>query len=350
MAPRRKLWTDWQRGLAVLLMIEVHAVDAWLAPAPAPGALHAALTMLGGFAAPSFLFLAGLSQILGDAKLARRGASAAERRATALWRAGWLLGVAYAFRLLEYVLGGMWRVSGGWRDILRVDVLNVMAVALALAVPLAVGVSRRLHVALAAGAAVAFALATPLVAAWEHPPSRLLDYVYASLPRANFSLFNWAAFVFAGSAAGRLVAERDRPALLLGLGAALFALGAGADLFPPVYAYQDFWHTSPSWLAMRLGVVVAATGALQLVPCAADVGASWLRTLGRHSLLGYVASVELTYGHLTGTVHRALSLSRVVAGMAAMAGLTWALSAASERFGSARAPAPASRSPSAPPA
>ena len=331
MSPHRRLWIDWQRGLAVLFMVEVHALDAWLAPAAPRGALHGVLTMLGGFAAPSFLFLAGLSLAMGDAARERRGESAWGRRATALRRAASLLVVAYLFRLAEYLLGGMFRVSGGWRDLLRVDVLNVIAVALALAVPLSVGVPRRLGAALAAAAAAAVALATPVVAAWDHPASRLLDYVYATGVRANFSLFGWAAFVFAGSAVGALVAERDRPGLLVGLGAALVALGAAADRLPPVYAHQDFWHTSPAWLAMRLGLVVAATGALQLVPTAAQARAAWLRTLGRHSLLGYVASVELTYGHLTSRLHRALSLPTVLAGIAAMAAVTWALSLGAER-------------------
>src|SRR5689334_423676 len=107
MPPHRRPWIDWQRGLAVLLMIEVHALDAWLAPAARRGALHGGLAMLGGFAAPSFLFLAGVSLVLGDVARERRGESASTRRATALRRAGWLLGVAYAFRLAEYVLGGM---------------------------------------------------------------------------------------------------------------------------------------------------------------------------------------------------------------------------------------------------
>mgnify|MGYP003512960282 CR=1 FL=1 len=40
--PRRKLWLDWQRGLAVLFMIEVHVLDAWLAPDARSGGAGAA--------------------------------------------------------------------------------------------------------------------------------------------------------------------------------------------------------------------------------------------------------------------------------------------------------------------
>ncbi len=99
-----------------------------------------------------------------------------------------------------------------------------------------------------------------------------------------------------------------------------------------MYEHQDFWHTSPSWFAMRLGVVVALTGALQLVPAAADAMAAWLRTLGRRSLLGYLVSVEITYGLATAPLHRALSLGTVLAGIVAMIAVTWAISAAADRL------------------
>ena len=332
MASPRKLWLDWERGLAVVFMVEVHTLDAWLAPEVSRGPLYGILTMLGGFAAPSFLFMAGLSQVLGDAALQRRGFSARERFARAVRRASGLLAVAYAFRLAECVLGGMFRVSGGWQDLLRVDILNVIAVGLLAAAPLSTGLSSRSHVAAAGCACAAIVLATPVLAGWPHPPSRVLDYLYASWPRANFSLFNWSAFLFAGSAVGRLVSERDRPRLLLCTGAALFAAGWAADHLAPMYAHQDFWRTSPSWFAMRLGTVVALTGALQLLPVGLDAAAGWLRTLGRHSLLGYVASVELTYGRATSPLHRALSLGTVLAGIVAMIAVTWALSIAADRL------------------
>ncbi len=331
MASPRKHWLDWERGLAVLFMVEVHTLDAWLEPGAGRGLLRDALNMMGGFAAPSFLFMAGLSQMLGDASLERRGVPVSERRWKALSRATWLLGLAYAFRFAEYLLGGMFRVRGGWQDILRVDILNVIALSLAIGALLVTGVPRRLHLALAVAVAAAIAFATPAVATWQHPPSRMLDYLFASYPRANFSLLNWAGFLFAGSAVGRLVAERERPTLLLGLGAALFALGWAADRLPPVYSLQDFWHTSPSWFAMRLGGVVALTGGLQCLPPSSDRVLSWLRTMGRHSLLGYLASIELTYGHVTAPLHRVLTLAAVLVAIAVMVALTWALSVAAER-------------------
>ena len=283
----RKLWLDWQRGLAVLFMVEWHTYDSWRADAVAQGLAHDVLSILGGLAAPSFLFMAGLSQLLADAAAERKGVPSAERRRRALRRALWLLGVAYLFRIAEYLLGGAYRVPGGWEGILKVDVLNVIAVSLLASALLTVGFRPRVQVALAAGAACAVALLAPVVAGWDRPESRLLDYLYSEWPRGIFHLFPWAAFLLAGSALGRLAAREPRPLAWIGLGAGLFAGGWAADLLlPNLYAHQDFWVTSPAWLAMRLGAVVATSGLLQLLPASADRALSFLRTMGRHSLLG----------------------------------------------------------------
>jgi uncharacterized membrane protein len=334
----RKLWLDWQRGLAVLFMVEWHTYDAWRADAVATGPGHGLVALVGGFAAPSFLYMAGMSQLLADGALERRGVPVAERRARALRRALWLLGVAYAFRVVEYLLGSAWRVPGGWQTILRVDVLNVIAVSLLAGALLTVGWKPRHHVLLAGAAACAVALLAPVVAGWDRPASRLLDYLYTpDGQRGIFWLFPWAAFALAGSAFGRLAQREQQPFLWIGIGAALFLGGWLADRLPAVYAQQDFWRTSPQWVAMRLGGVVATSGALQLLPPSADRWLSWLRTMGRHSLLGYFVSIELPYGVLSSVIHRRLSLAGTILGIVAMVAVTWAASAAADRHDAWRA-------------
>jgi len=336
-AQSRKLWLDWQRGLAVLFMVEWHTWDSWRADAVAQGPVHTAMSILGGFAAPSFLYMAGLSQLLADAALARRGISPGERRRKAAGRALWLLGVAYLFRAAEYLLGRAYLVPDGWQGILKVDVLNVIAVSLLVTTVLAVGRSPAVQLFLAAGGAVAVAALSPPVAAWQHAPSRLLDYLYGEWPRAGFHLFPWMAFALAGSAAGRAALARIRPSGWVAAGAALFLGGWVLDTLPPLYAHQDFWRVSPNWLAMRLGIVVATSGLLQLLPPGADGALSWLRTLGRHSLFGYFLSVEIPYGGLSSALHKRLSTGQGVFAVFAMIALTWAASAAMDRWDGWRA-------------
>ena len=313
-------------------MVEVHALDAWILPESRTGAAYGWLRMLGGLAAPSFLFMAGLSQCLADAAGVRRGLSVSARRRAALGRAIWLFGVAYLFRLAEFILGLTFFLPDGWKQLLLVDILNIIAVSLAVTAMVSIGRSPRAHLFAAGIGCVAIAAATPLVAGWQHPPSRVLDYLWAAWPRANFTIFPWMAFALAGSAVGRILTEdsRDRPLGFLGAGGALMALGwlgARAPSPWPAGASTAFWAVAPSWFAVHLGVVISMTGALQALPALADRGLGWLRTLGRHSLLGYMLSVELSYGQLSKPLHGRLSLTGVLLGVVAMLVVTWALSA-----------------------
>ena len=125
----------------------------------------------------------------------------------------------------------------------------------------------------------------------------LYAYLYASWPRANFHLFNWVAFLLAGSALAPLALGPEPAARVArARGGALRPRLVGGHAGRPSTAYQSFWRTSPSWFAMRLAICLAFSGLLQLVPDAAERPLAWLTRMGRQSLVGYIASVELTYG------------------------------------------------------
>ena len=329
---KRKLWLDWQRGLAVLYMLEWHTWDSWRADGAAVGVVHDTLAILGGFAAPSFLYMAGISQLLGDAAQERKGVPVGVRRSSAIRRAIWLLGMAYLLRFFWFAAGGAWRVPDGWQGILKVDVLNVIAVSLLVSALFTVGWKPRAHLVLAVGATAAVAFLAPVVAAWQHPPSRVLDYLYSEWPRGIFYLFPWAAFCFAGSALGRLALGESRPITWIAIGVGLALAGWAGDRYLTFYAHQDFWRTSPAWFAIRLGGVVATSGLLQLVPASADRWLSWLRTMGRHSMLGYFLSIELPYGVLSRPLHKVLGTAGGLVGVFAMGFVIWAASELAERW------------------
>ena len=69
-------YLDWLRGLTVLVMIEAHAFDAWTRPDRRRASAYGWLMVLGGMAAPAFLFMAGIAVALGAAAHMRRGALA----------------------------------------------------------------------------------------------------------------------------------------------------------------------------------------------------------------------------------------------------------------------------------
>ena len=78
-------YLDWLRGVATLLMIEAHTYDAWTRAGDRPGLPYRAVIALGGFAAPAFLFLAGVALALAAASA--RAAREERRRGRRRWRA-----------------------------------------------------------------------------------------------------------------------------------------------------------------------------------------------------------------------------------------------------------------------
>jgi surface polysaccharide O-acyltransferase-like enzyme len=372
---KRKHWLDWQRGLAVLFMIEVHILDAWIVPGGRAGHewVYDQLLFLGGLAAPGFLFMAGLSQALADEAHARKGLDPTARRRAAISRGLWLLGVSYLFRLFSYVTGnvvgspswgfpyvlgvdvlaaggfgmtmavklGAWHprrpglatwgglalllVSMAWRgafatpywhDVVKVDVLNVLALGMMLSAFLAVGRPRAVGVALTAGVALLVVLAAPWVTdalRWRDqagflstlaadPVAKLLDVPYAYVsgvpPRAQFMLFNWVAFLLAGAAVAPLATGESRPFTFLALALAVHLFGrfAAPWIFQPVPGSTAWRADAPAWFMTRLALHLALTGLLQLLPGLVEPALRWLTLLGRQSLTGYVFSVLLTYG------------------------------------------------------
>src|SRR5581483_3456565 len=112
--------------VAVLLMIEAHTIDAWTRTADKGTPAYGYLTILGGFAAPLFLWLAGVGVAFSAAHTAERARSRAAvvdkvcRHGLAIFL------LAFLFRLQAFI------VSPGGPPVMlfRVDVLNIMGPAI----------------------------------------------------------------------------------------------------------------------------------------------------------------------------------------------------------------------------
>ena len=320
-------YVDWLRGLAVLLMIQAHAVDAWLLPQARAGDLYRWSQFLAGAPAPLFLFLAGLSMVLVVSRMADKGATQAAVAHEALRRGTQVVGYAVAFRLLTFATSGFRDV----RNLMRADVLNCIGLSMlacAVFVFTLRGWNARLFSALLV--TLTFCLLAPL--AWDSFPAHALPlplYVYVSgrPPLAFFPLFPWAGYCSAGAACGLIVVrgmtrkEEGRALTLVSLvGAALVALGLLLQRCPRVYPQEDFWHTSPSFFWMRTGVVLALLGLAylwHLLPFSRWPSA--LRQMGRASLLIYWVHVEIAYGNvMTFWAHRKLSEAESLVGVAVL--------------------------------
>lgn len=321
----RRLYLDWLRGAAVLIMIEAHLTDAWTAAAHRGDRVFSLAMLLGGLGAPLFLFLAGISLALSAAAKIRRGLPDWAARRAVVRRGFQIFGLAFLFRAQACLLG--W--SSPW-DLLKVDILNIMGLSIATAgVLLGAGRTVRTRAIVFGGATAAIAFATPLVR--EAPIAALPDPVEAYLRPvrnlANFVIFPWAGFLFAGGLAGVILdtapAGGDRRTVT-GIGLAGLAVAAGAYAFsylPSPYPASRFWSTSPAYFFLQTGILAAAIAVAYAWGTRDPAGERWspLRQLGRTSLFIYWIHVEMLYGLISRPLHRSLSTGEALGALVVFA-------------------------------
>jgi uncharacterized membrane protein len=314
---QRAAFIDWTRGIAVLLMIEAHTLDAWTRTASRGSTVYAYAVMAAGFAAPLFLWLAGLAVPLAAASGVRRGLSRAAAAEKICCRGLEIFILAFLFRLQAFVLSpGAHPVT-----LFRVDILNILGPSIVAAgLVWLVTESTTGLVAAYTLLATASTLVTPLVrtaAFVSMLPTWVQWYIRPAADNTTFTGFPWIGFVFAGAAAGVLIAAvsqtaRRRLLIALGLsGGALLALSFLGAFLPSIYADSSFWTTSPAYFGIRVGAMMAVLALTYFFERRVSSGsfpAVALARLGRSSLFVYWIHVELVYGYASWSIHRRLPL------------------------------------------
>jgi uncharacterized membrane protein len=347
----RLAYIDWMRGLACLLMFQTHCYDSWLGGVARQSKFLMYSQLGGTFPAPLFLFLAGISFSLVTGKLIDKKVPAGGIAMTTIRRGAGIFGLGLLFRVQEFVIALGW---APWSDLLRVDVLNTIGLSMMLMgilcwLVLSFHRGPRARVALvlaAVGTALLIALLTPpLWTTWRPSwlPWPLESYINGvhnlGTPQAwLFPIFPWTAFAFAGLGVGFLLQSswtRNHEVtafVLIGAGGgALVEIARWLDKRPwQVYAVYDFWHTSPNFFLIRLGLLL-------VMLCAAY---GWVRSgagqwifsplilLGQASLLVYWVHIEFVYGRFSIVPKRAADVHTASLGLllifVAMLALAWA--------------------------
>ena len=316
--PPRRRYIDWTRGIAVLIMIQAHTLDAWTRPGDRSSMAFGYLMLLGGFAAPLFLWLAGVGLALSAERVLDRTGQRSAATEASVRRGAEIFILAFLFRLQAFI------ISPGSSPVtlFRVDVLNVMGPAVAVAgLVWSVSAGPRRAALACSTVAVALAMVTPIIrnAGWVGSlPIWTQWYLRPAGEHTTFTMLPWAAFVFAGAAFGSVLAlSRDQPSerrLLSGLalaGVVTLLMGFYTASRPSIYEASSFWTSSPTYFAVRVGVLMLA---LALFHWASPLS-SWLpqpfkvlEKFGRNSLFIYWIQGELVYGYTTWVIHRRLPL------------------------------------------
>jgi uncharacterized membrane protein len=312
----RLAYLDWMRGLGVLIMLQGHVFESWVRPQDRSGEWFWLSQFLGGLPAPIFLFLVGVSLALVLDRMRSKGTSAYQLSLKVLRRSGWILFLAYAFRLEQYV---MWYPASIGSDVFRIDTLNCIAICTLIVGLLSIALkSRRINLVAMAVVTTAFAFLTPLIYPAKGLPSFVLSYVNGGGHPWYFSFFPWAAFTFAGITFGyallegkQLMGEPEFFKHVAVAGITVYAIGVGMSLTSIFeYGFFDYSLTSPHFFFVRLGwVLLILYGAYMWSTCKAAVGWSPLITLGQASLVVYWLHMEIVYGRFFHHLNQSLEIT-----------------------------------------
>ena len=348
-AASRLAYIDWMRGLACVLMFQTHCYDSWLG-GDARKTTFFMWSQLGGtLPAPLFLFLAGISFALVTDKLRKKGLPPGQIAATTLRRGAEIFALGLLFRVQEFLIAWGW---APWSDLFRVDVLNIIGLSMMLMgvacwiILASVGTShtrRYLILAAIAGALIIALLTPPLWTTWRPRwlPWPLESYINGvhNLGQPQpwlFPLFPWAGFACAGLAVGfALLSDWSRMrqgrsfALLGAAGLFLIVFARWCDARPQhLYAVYDFWHTSPNFFLIRVGLLLVI-----LLACYGwcrwgfgTLSFSPIVQLGQTSLLVYWVHIEFVYGRFSILTKRAATIRSASAGLLAIFGCMLLLS------------------------
>ncbi len=368
-------------------MFQTHCYDAWLGGDARNTSFLKGSQLLGTLPAPLFLFLAGISFALVADKLIRKNLAPAEITRTMARRGAEIFAFGLLFRLQEFLIAWGWAPWSDLLrvDVLNIIGLSMILMALLCGITLTVsgktsdsyhgtrsdssykgassdgsyqrkpsgdsyqgmpsgipqvaenssGFSRcgpTLIAAAIAAASLIALLTPPLHTTWRPTwlPWPLESYINGchnlGAPQPwLFSIFPWAAFAFAGLAAGFLLFSDQGRAHTSKTLALCAVAGAGAILAARqfdhssvhLYSVYDYWHTSPNFLMMRIGLLLVIAF-LSYAWCRwglATRGFSPLIQLGQTSLLVYWVHIEFVYGRFSLLPKRAETVSTASRGL-----------------------------------
>ncbi|PTL80834.1 heparan-alpha-glucosaminide N-acetyltransferase domain-containing protein [Vitiosangium sp. GDMCC 1.1324] len=290
---------DWLRGIAVLFMIQCHAL-VLLRPELRQSETTKFLLKIDGLVAPAFLFSAGFALAL---LLVRSAASGkrGERLGRNLRRTLQVLGVA---TLVNWMWFPLFR-EPKW--LARLDILHCVGLSLLIVLPFAAALASRPRVL--RGVALALALVTFFLSPLGEAVNGPWAYVLNKSTGAVFPLLPWLGFTWLGAYAGAVAGEQGRAGLVRAL---LFLIGLGvagslaAEPLRNLYPEHRFFVTNPSNAADRwlcVCIVLLALVGLEWRTASSSTPSRvrrFVETFGTASMSAYFFHEALLYFHIFG--------------------------------------------------
>lgn len=335
---------DWLRGLAVVLMIQAHGFDAWLAPEAKVGLGYWWIRHLSGLPSRMFLFLVGVSAAIRFETQLAKGVQTPVMRIHAVKRGLQIVGLAYLFRLQEHILAGF---KGGWMMLFRVDILNAIGAAMVIVAFVSVPRAGRRQITLSLLVAALFLGLGPFIGPAHFPswlPRPLTSYFGGQRPMSWFPVFPWAAWSLLGVAVGHIwiresySPRRQARCFLLSGAIGLAMTGAVVlvwKITPDLIHYPSdlVRQMGPGAFFFRLGLIGTIAALAWIITRATGNRYSAIRQLGQTSLLIYWIHVDLCYGGIARPLRGNLDIPTATTWIAALIFAMLVVSIVKTRYG-----------------
>ncbi|MCE1187692.1 MAG: DUF1624 domain-containing protein [Ignavibacteria bacterium] len=302
----RLQFIDLHRGLAILVMIEVHVFNAFIIPSMKFEPWFHHLNFVNGLVAPSFTFISGFAFILA----AEKKMEEFKKFGSAFWkqlgRIAMIWFVGYTLRVPFFSLQRSLHESSTQQieAFFSVDVLQTIAIGLLMLFGIRMLIRNTTAFKLVVfGLFLFFGLAAPWF--WQHDFHSHIPIFFASYLNPShgslFPLFPWVGFIFAGAAACLLfISARDKGKMdeffkYSALVSGVLIITGHLCIAKSTFSYIPMPDPHFFFFTMRIGYVLMVLVVCQLISQYFDVTKIYIVDASRESLLLYWLHLQLIY-------------------------------------------------------
>lgn len=305
----RALFIDLLKGLALIVMIEVHVVNSLLVPALKHTWLFDRLNFINGLVAPSFCFASGLVFVLSLQKGVEQLRSFGKEFWRKMSRIGLIFFVGYTLHLPYFSLSKLLRnqTQPILESLYTVDILQVISTGLLVLLLARVFIkSEKGFFNFSLAATTIVLVVSPLM--WKVDFSNYLPLFFSNyfnkMHGSLFPVFPWWVFIFGGAYSAKyyMLAKENNSeqqfARKLIIWGVLFYFVSVVFLYLIVPIFKIGTRPNPFFFFERLGVILFLLGLFWFYLQKKENYKSLILDVSRESLLIYWLHLQLIYREL----------------------------------------------------
>jgi len=308
MATKKRIaFIDFHRGLAILVMIEVHVFNALLSPEIQNQSWFSIVRFINGLVAPSFLFVSGFAFIIA----AEKKTEEFRKYGHVFWnQIGRILLIYFAGYSLHLPFHSLSKILTDstpeqLKSFFAVDILQTIALGLLILLLIVLFVKKKkCQLYLIIAGALFFILFAPAI--WSFDFGTFLPIYLSGYLNTNngslFPLFPWLSFMFIGSVFGRIYISLMAKNSLKNFDQLILSLSLFLIVTGHLFLWKDFpIHFQLSvpnyfFFMVRFGYVLLILYISKVVTEKIDFSKSFIMDLSRESLLVYWLHLVLLFG------------------------------------------------------